>query len=111
MFVFRWPGNERRVTPTSNLGPLTTRGGQLMSRKASKLICKVSKSIIIIIFKSAFFLQSSIIALQKQSLLWRRREMSAAAKEVKRWRWKRQLLEGTVEEGMWPKTKFRVGTQ
>lgn len=68
MFVFRWPGNERRVTPTSNLGPLTTRGGQLMSRKASKLICKVSKSIIIIIFKSVFFLQSSIIALTKTGI-------------------------------------------
>ena len=39
-----------------------------MSRKASKLICKVSKSIIIIIFKSAFFLQSSIIALTKTGI-------------------------------------------
>ena len=39
-----------------------------MSRKASKLICKVSKSIIIIIFKSVFFLQSSIIALTKTGI-------------------------------------------
>ena len=39
-----------------------------MSRKASQLICKVSKSIIIIIFKSVFFLQSSIIALTKTGI-------------------------------------------